>query len=333
MTTNIQAEPKTVEELLKVVTERHKQEGNIAIVAGAYGDMEDCEAIVEKFVMPDTGGTFTKFYGCSYLFKGAPFKNIVEGLSMAKSMISELPREILARSVLMKTVLVTLALFAPSKLIHYARVYVQTLLTHSIRRYNFPRERYNAMTNELRRALEVSIAKELKRKGTNRIVLRSDKATKHEFYELIRDIAEFIYLFIEHDNAYRMRLQDISEEIDKVSAAESITKEINRLFGIVIDRENEYCGIRHKWVQMRRLIIPALYMSKNLRDLTKRFILELDLKKIALDEHDWYFCLKRRGYRFRDIPVDMRLKEKDRIDKEKNHLFLTMRKAADGPKL
>lgn len=324
--------PQTTEELIAIINEKYRATKQVAVVAGAYGDMEECEAIVESFVTPPEGGTFTKFYGCSFLFKGAPFKNIVEGISMSKSMISELPREIVARSFLLKIILALFVIFAPGRLIHYARIYVNAILAHSIRRFPFPRERYNTLTNEMRRALERAIDLELKRKGVTKIKLQESEPTKHEFYQLVLDIAEFVFLFIEHDNAYRMRLQDIMEEVDKLNVSRSIVREMSRLLDIAIERENPYNGIRHKWIQMKKLVIPALMLNKDLRRLVKAFFLELDIPKVSLDESDWYFCLKRRGYQFRGIPLEQRLKERERIDKERGHLFLSIRKVADPKK-
>src|SRR3990167_887349 len=97
---NIEESKKQVEEILKKWGEEKKP---IQIVSGAYGDMEHCEAIIESVITPPEGGTFVKFLGCSYLFKGYPEKSMVEyGLGIGKAMISILPREILGKDIFLK---------------------------------------------------------------------------------------------------------------------------------------------------------------------------------------------------------------------------------------
>lgn len=311
-------QPKNEAELIEFIKRNTNGSNQYAVVAGAFGDMEDCDAIVEQFIYPPEGGAFTKFYGCSYLFKGVPLKQVVEGIGFAKSTISEIPREIIAKSLYIKLSLLLFALFSKKRFIHYARVYFKSALSHSIERFHFPDSRRNKLTREMNRALEVAIRREIKRKKVN----------DGEFYQLVRDIAKFVWMFIEYDNAYRLRLQDILENIDKGAIAKTPVKEIRRLFALLIERENKYVGIRHKWIQMRRLVIPILCFSKDARELMKQFLLELNTEITKLDEDDWYFSLRRRGYLFRGMSLDDRLKEKERIDKEKGHIILKIRKTA-----
>ena len=71
-------------------------------------------------------------------------------------------------------------------------------------------------------------------------------------------------------------------------------------------------------------MIPALYLDRNLREFVREYLLELNLDKIKPDEHDLYFTLRRSTYRFRDVSVEERVKEAERIDKEKGHIRLQL---------
>lgn len=320
--------------LIKQIEDNVKKTGKFGVVSGAYGDMENCEGIIEEVVMPPEGGTFTKFYGCSYLFKGVPLVEIVEGIGLAKSMISALPREIIMRSILFQIALVLYAIFSPKRLNHYLRVYIEVLHSHTMSRLKFPPIRYNKLTNEMRRAFDKAITKEMAKRG-----LEFDSAMdwknagqgafatdKVEFYMSMRLIMDFIYVFIECDNAYRFRLQDMFENLNQERVGTNVTKEVLRLIQILINREYQ---INSKWIQMKKLFRLLLLVSPRFRGLIREFLLELEIEKVSLDEADWYFCLRRNGYDFRGIPVEERLKEKERIDKEKGHILLKLQKVDD----
>jgi hypothetical protein len=297
--------PKTEAELVKLIEKRVAEKKQIAVVAGAFGDMEECEAVVEEFIYPTTGGSFTKFYGCSYLFKGVPLREIVEGLSMAKSMISFLPREIFFRGILFRIAILLYALFMTKRFMNYLMKYCYIIHAHSINRVKLPITHYNKFTNELRRSFESAVR---------------DK--NDDFYKIARYFADFIYLFLEYDNAYRLRIQDMFENLNAENAEKNVRKEVLRLIDILIDREY---GIKDKWIQMRRIFNIFLIISPKFRNLMREFLTTLTKENVVLDEDDWYFCLRRNGYRFRDMPVEARLEEKARIDSEKGHILLRLR--------
>ncbi len=50
--------------------------------------------------------------------------------------------------------------------------------------------------------------------------------------------------------------------------------------------------------------------------------MELDTKKVGLDEADWYFCLRRNTHNYRGIPLPERLAELERIDAERKHMYV-----------
>lgn len=296
----------------------------IAIVNGGFGDMEGCDAVLEERVYPPGGGSFMKFLGCSYLFKGFPRREIVESMALAKSMISMLPREILAKSIIFKIGLAILYFFAPKKFWHYIHVYFYTLYLNVVAKSNIPRNYYNKPTEVLRRAVDIAFTKELERGNYYRNTwFHGDiqVINKKEWLEAISCLAEFVYLFLENDNAYRFRIQDVFSLINKKNVKRSVVKEVARIFDILIKREDALHGIGRKWKQLKPIVLLFLIIDRRLRRFAKNVLLELDTEEIALDEHDWYFCLKRRTYNFKGISLKKRLEEKKRIDKEKEHII------------
>lgn len=317
--------------LLKISKE--SKERPVALVAGAFGDMEGCAGIIEgDLITPPDGGTFVKFYGCSYLFKGYPLKQIVEGLGLGKSLISAIPREIISKSFLISLALVLLSLFSRKRFIHYCRVYASMLWNHTVGKAGIPHERYNKQAREIRRVTHLLVQMELLRlkkefdnKGFPLTHYNLHMTSERELCELITCVGEFVALFIEYDNAYRFRLGDVLPLLNKQAVRDNVRKEVGRIIDILISREHPTQGIGWKWRDMKRIIMLFLFISPFLREWTKRFLLELNLDEVALDEHDKYFCLQRRGYRFGGIPLAKRLKEKKRIDKVKGHIKIDIK--------
>jgi hypothetical protein len=316
----------TKERLIERIQNEFFSKNKIDTVYGAFGDVEDCEGYLEKVIESPEGGRMSKFWGCSYLFKGNPTYEMVEGIGFGKAFFSRIPREIIAASFVLGLAMVFLLVFARKRLVHYARVYFGVVCGELVKKAPFDSTKQNTFTRELRRSIDKEIDEELIRIGRQRIsdgergdlisqgaYLGSDS---REECELIANAAEFLYLFLEYDNAYRFRFQDILECLNKDNLRRHPTREIIRLFDIL--REREY-NINQKWDGLRRIVVPMMVVSPTVRRWVVNILSELDLTKVMLDEDDWYFCLNRHEYDFRGIPYAMRLEERKRVDKEKKH--------------
>ena len=77
--------------------------------------------------------------------------------------------------------------------------------------------------------------------------------------------------------------------------------------------------IQRFWLNLFPSIGYLAIVDKIIREKQK-----LDTDKLKLDEDDWYFCLKRRGFNFRNLRLDQRLRLKKMIDKDKGHLRLQL---------
>lgn len=312
------------EELLQQVKDHVAKEGKILIVNGAIGDMDGCTGVLEE-VINNEDSVYCKWFGCSYLFKGYPDRQIVEGLGLAKAMISAIPRELIEKNLWTKIALAMTFLFQRHKFIHMCHVWFSTIYTNEVAKVGMDTNKYGRSVKELRRAVYAVL-------NTNQDLLHGDfqAMNKDEVKELIAKVAEFFCLFIELDSAYRFRLQDVLAELNKEAARANIVKEVRRLFDLWISREDDLHGIRYKIIPAANLLVMFLRLSKSARDWAKKFLLELDTEKIRLDEADWYFCLKRNNYHFEGVPLENRLEFKKWIDGVRGHVMLKIENTPQG---
>lgn len=279
------------------------------IVIGAYGDMERCEGVLEDIITPEEGGTFMKFHGCPYLFKGFPLNEVIESMGLAKALLSFLPREIISKSFIFSSMVALLFLFNRKRFYYYLNLYFGMIYDRAVVRAGMLPERYNAPTIEIKRAFYVALKNEF---GVFDKPLRdyyaaeikgNTKLLKAVFYA---KTIEFMCFFLEIDSAYRLRVQDVLGHRHK---------DIKGLFDILIKREKDEALIRN-WKSLSRIILLFIKINSQSRRIIDNFLLQIDIDEVKLDEADWYFSLRRKGYDFRGISLEERLKEKERIEKE-----------------
>lgn len=314
------------EELIESIKKHVADSGQVLIVNGAIGDMEGCTGILEKVITNDDS-VYCKWFGCSYLFKGYPDRAIVEGLGLAKAMISAIPRELIEKSFWSKFALVMMFLFQRRKFIHLCHVWFNTIYTNEVLKSGSNPQRYGRSVKELRRAVYAVL-------NADYDLLHGDfqAMNKDEVKELIAKVTEFVCLFIELDSAYRFRIQDAFGNLDKAAVKKDVVKEMRRIFNLMLEREKP-TGIRHKISSAANLCILFLRLSKGAREWTRNLLLELDIEKLRLDEDDWYFCLRRDNYNFEGVPLENRLALKKWLDDIKGHVMLKVESTPQGIKL
>lgn len=320
----------TAQQILERIRKDVAENQRVAFVDGALGEMPDCMGVLElPVIMPPEGGTFIKFYGCDYLLKGFPERSVVEGLGLAKAMISAIPREVLGKNWLMIAGTILTFLFRRKKFIHDCHVWFNTIYVNEVAKIGIPPERYNKMTKELKRAAYKVMGKEPKDLLHGDFHLRN----KEELNELIACIVEFLCVFIELDTAYRFRLQDGFMVLNKENVKKDVVKEIQRVADTMIKREHKDWGIAHKVEYASKLFLLFLRLSKQAREWVTKYLLELDIDQIKFDQDDWYFVLKRRGYDFGGWTLEDRLEERERIDRQHNHVMLKFRNNEHGTEI
>jgi hypothetical protein len=127
-----------------------------------------------------------------------------------------------------------------------------------------------------------------------------------------RKFVDVLSMILEFDDAYRYRLQDGFGEINKNAIKANPAAELTRVFELMQNRGE---GTGEKFGHFAKLIPIALKL-KDVRSLINRFFEEADLKKLSLDEVDWYRCLFWGGYAFKGIPDQERASLRIMIDAE-----------------
>jgi hypothetical protein len=116
---------------------------------------------------------------------------------------------------------------------------------------------------------------------------------------------------LENDMAYRYRVQDILGEIDRYKLQQNPLKEIKRLIGLSIEREQDERNVK-KLKIMRKYI--WLLRFKGLREITD-ILKDLHTNEIKLSKEDIYWTNIVPNYNYRGISYQERLKERETVDK------------------
>lgn len=307
----------------KINRDREMRGGIMKITEGAFGDILEKSStnrgLVEDIIRLENGEVFTKFYGCSYLLKGDFTKNITLNIGLGKMMISGMLREIVMQFFLLKLSILLMYIFARKRLYHYLWVYSYYININSTA--TLVKNQLSSPIKEMKRAMDVAIGKERKRRnfpedgGINSRVGNP--------CDIMLNVSGFTFYFLQYDTAYKFPLQDILELLNKENLREHFYREINRLFSILIQRtDSRHENMVRKWVYLKKICLIGLFLFPSFRRIIKDFLLELDIDKVKLDEADWYFCLQKWFHNYRGVPLEERVKEKERIDKEKGHIML-----------
>lgn len=133
-------------------------------------------------------------------------------------------------------------------------------------------------------------------------------------------------MFLECDDSYRYRVQDILGELQKEKFYKNPSKELGRLFYVLHERgysdvrktrrESAHDGVAERVAPLVIGLRAALFLFPSWKRVAKRFIVEIDLEKVRLDEGDRYHCMVRPDYKYGGIPFEERLAERKRIDGE-----------------
>jgi hypothetical protein len=274
--------------------------GMLFSIFGSLKD-EDMHGLVEDKIYPETGGILTKLVGCSYYYKGYPDRRVMSLLDFTKDaswMIVSIFED-----------KATLALNALRFI--FSKKYFKKVMESYLRMAYQPLWKNKFIPEDGK--IYCPAVKELYR--ASEVVL--DKIKNDYIKTLATKLRDIALMIIEYDTAYRFVAQDVLPEIDTGKLRKNASKEIQRVLNILIEREIPG-DQRDKWISIKKKIAPILKIW-----VVKRWVIsffeEVDFSKVKLDEADWYFCLRRHCYSFRGVSIEDRLKEKDRIDKERGH--------------
>lgn len=287
LVSDIPERTKEQEELRIAISKHIAENGSIKLDENVFGDDYNCGGYEEEIIKPTDGGTFTKFYGCSYLFKGEIDNEIIDKLAPVKRCI------VATISVLSSFPFI---LFVPLLILWKERVLASSI-RWIVRIYRadaikkqLPNIRFNGVEREVLRVFSIF-----------------SERTKDEYYKNeIIDLGYLVAMILQFDSAYRFPFQD------------AFNKDIRVFMRTLLEREN---GIRIKWVWIDR-ILKIVLLSPKIRRFVNEFLGEFNEKEIRLDEADWYYCLRRHRYNYGGLTYEERMKIKDSIDKQKGHVVL-----------
>jgi hypothetical protein len=172
--------------------------------------------VVERVEQPETGGMFTKYLGCNYLYKGFPDRDIIHYIYSSKRVIAGLFPLFLNKSVrFLFGITFFFYLLLPRQMKKKAIIGLLDYflrITHYIEfehPYASPTEKYCKAVQEVHR---ISV-----------FILSDYPET--EILERIKKIRDIVCMILEFDYAYRARLQDILPLLDKEGLQEKRLKE------------------------------------------------------------------------------------------------------------
>ena len=309
--------------VLEKIREDVKKKGDFVVLDGAFGDTTGCAGIIESLEYPSDGGTITKLYGCPYLFKGYPDGKIIEMIGLSKAMISLIPKETIGKFLSFRVFFVFLFIFRRKVFWHFLRTYFGAIHDLVIKKVE-PREkiRYCLPARTLRNCFIQAVREkyDFEIEGNLGLETTSHYFGEREFLIVFAYIVELFCVIIEYDSAYRLRFQDIAPLLSKKDFETNPRKEINRLFDILIERERDDF-LKNKWTKLRKILDAALRVKK-IRELLKHFISLVALDHIKMDEHDIYFCLRRKCYYFLGLSFEDRMRRKNEIDEKNGGRFI-----------
>ena len=232
-----------------------------------------------KVEFPEEGGVLTYMENHAVPYRGFPYFEFVEKVDLMKKlsrgMLSGLYHSIFRRSRFVLFLMLPLVFVARDLLFAWVYTFYRLTLRSRVKA-----TRYSRTIRELYRAFDAPRGNE-------------DVKTL-ELRLMIKDLA---CMFLEFDNAYRYRFQDVIVELDRDAVRKNPVKEILRLLDVMSSREKTQ-EVRDSWTLIRVAVKYYLRFDGKLKRMLSDVLAALDLEKVALTAEDEHFAGLRRDYRF-----------------------------------
>jgi len=230
-----------------------------------------------KVEFPSEGGVLSYQEGLEQPYRGFPFFEVVEKIDLIKKVsrasLSGLYHSFKTKKWLLFTLIPAVWMF---KNLLYAGVYA---LYRVIERTRIKPRYYSQAIRELYRAFSYP---------------QGESSKMLELRLMLRDL---VCMILEFDNAYRFRVQDLLEELNKTSLKKNPIKELNRIFTIVQEREKTQ-EIKDTWTLVKLFNSLYLRFDYQFKKMVVNILKELDIDKIKLTVEDKVFAGKRKDYVF-----------------------------------
>jgi len=230
--------------------------------------------VITRVLFPPEGGVFTEFENMTHPCKGFCYGETVETVDeVKKTMMAFLTGFFDSFSKSKIRTLLFAILFRKQFEAMAGRLLVQ--LDYRMRRVRQKPERYCICAREFYRAF-------------------SKLATWYpELEKEINSFRNIWCMMLEYDDAYRYTFQDVLVEFDKDAARKDTVKEVKKIIDLIIERDNR--GLFIKFSQVRKVLF-LLNFDKKTNQMVERFLLELDLSKMKMDEDDKYHAQFKEDY-------------------------------------
>jgi hypothetical protein len=225
------------------------------------------------------GGIFTYLARYDFPFRGFPLNDTVQSMDelkkLAKIIIQKFLPYVKNTSLFGKLTL----LLSVNHLKKLAECYLYAYHWH-VKRYRLKPYMYSQAVRELWDTINKSLV------------------GNQDIKEAIRDLS---CMFLEFDNAYRFRFQDIMPEMNIEAMKKDPGKEIGRLLDLMAEREiweEKKTRMAEKWKMAKELISLFLRFSPSTKKIFVDMAIRMDLKRIELTTEDRYYCEFRKDYKF-----------------------------------
>ncbi len=224
-------------------------------------------------------GVHTYMEGFEHPYKGFPFAEFVDKIDYIKKVqrgfMSSMYHSFKRRSWYQKAFLIAV----PWIFADIVDAYIESF-HRLVNRFKVKPIRYSDAIRELHRAFSIEWHGETD--------IEKDRRVK------VRDI---VCMFLEFDNAYRFRFQDVIVQLDKVNLKKNPGGEVARLLTLMQSREVTQ-EIRDTWTLVKTFLPWYLRLNRSLSAKIVGVLNSLDLNKLELDAGDKQFCEKRKDYSF-----------------------------------
>lgn len=249
-----------------------------------------------KDVCPESGGLFSHYQSEPYPRKGHTYPEAIEANNIFKkltigSLVSlAVPQAILPGIGFLLLPWKFKVKWLEKILFNYSRMgeYIQ-------RNHYMKRRFYNVFAKELWSTVYVF----LKQIGISAPVA----------YSCGRIVAHIL----EHEDAYRARLQDIFTEASQEALIKTPRQEIKRLTEIYISREKE--GLEERILALPKILLALMWIPR-IKKIFVETMKQVKFQDLQYDEADRYYVLNRSGYEYLGLPVEERFKEYQKTHNE-----------------
>lgn len=290
-----------LEELKEKIHEHVVKHGSIEQVDGIFFE-EAYPAYVEERGV-DEKGAWIKFYGCNYRYKGTVHSPTIDAVAALKRVLIASVRLLMAHKVL----LIPLYLFKKDIIYWFSDCYRADLL-----RKTPPDNEFSPFPKEI-----IRVGKKMIRGDQDIFKDPCCKAFEDTWFHHEQDCrydantqetammncVYFVAMVPQFDISYYVRELDPLSNLNKTNVERDARAEVLRLVDIAIEREHDTS--LSKMRSIRKLLSLALLIP-SVRNVTREFLLELDMKKLQPDEADVYYAFRRETYDFGGISYKAR---------------------------